>query len=48
MKNIAPATNESAKRGLLISDFNLENLSAYITNDSGDPKVRCILLAMAR
>jgi HAD superfamily phosphatase (TIGR01681 family) len=28
-------------KGLLISDFNVENLSAYLQNDSNEPQVRC-------
>lgn len=33
--------NALAQRGLLISDFNVENLSAYLTNDSEQPAVQC-------
>jgi FkbH-like protein len=35
--------NGSAKRGLLISDFNIENLSAYLTNDQGTPAIESVI-----
>jgi FkbH-like protein len=35
--------NNSAKRGLLISDFNIENLSAYLTNDQGIPSIESVI-----
>lgn len=33
--------NPPVQRGLLISDFNLENLSAYLTNNREQPLFRC-------
>ena len=35
--------NNSAKRGLLISDFNIENLSAYLTNDGDAPAIESVI-----
>src|SRR4029453_18376967 len=35
--------NSSAKRGLLISDFNIENLSAYLTNDGDAPAIESVI-----
>src|SRR5664280_1790161 len=31
----------SIKQGLLVSDFNIENLAAYLRNDAGEPHVQC-------
>ncbi len=31
----------SLKQGLLVSDFNIENLAAYLRNDAGEPHVHC-------
>lgn len=33
--------SEFEQRGLLISDFNLENLLAYLVNDPDQPRLRC-------
>jgi FkbH-like protein len=35
--------NESVQRGLLISDFNLENFSAFLANDPEQPSVQCAI-----
>jgi len=35
-------------KGLLISDFNVENLRSYLNNDSGEPQVSCALAPYAQ
>jgi FkbH-like protein len=35
--------NDSTKLGLLVSDFNVANLSAYLTNNRDSPPVKCVV-----